>query len=474
MTPDAPLVASVDPLDSSDTDVRPPGVQRVVDFLEERGVWFVLSRNRQARSCRDAAHKRQRLGYVGIPLHDELKSFFGCLGETDRYVVAHCRGDRLLDVKALANALGTDAQPRRLTPGELEHLGLAYGLVNPFMPWALDGQLIASPVLQVFDDDLLRPVAPPGTVMTNAGDLTWAVEFRPADLVAALAPSSVVVAPIAMQDPATEGRRERAFTTIGIVTGNAPESGIVLWNRVNQRVRELLGDANYGDVSMPRVLVHSEPELGLSMELPERAQPVWQALERAAHGLCRHGADVVTVACNTSQYFAPRLQTLCAQYGARFVSLPHLVATWLRHHGVDRVALVGIEQVSDLGSWSGYREPFSTFTVERLGPRALARVLALAYQVKQEGPNETGLTLLRDILRQEVTSEHVVLALTELSLLMGRQRRAGRSGKVLIDPLAVCADALVAGFLGLPFPLPDHAAVPRPEREEAPCLPPEQ
>jgi len=46
----------------------PPAVQRIVDFLLARNMWFQLSRNREARSCRDAAHKRIRLGHEGIPL----------------------------------------------------------------------------------------------------------------------------------------------------------------------------------------------------------------------------------------------------------------------------------------------------------------------------------------------------------------------------------------------------------------------
>lgn len=432
----------------------PVAVVRVADFLEERSVWFLLSRNEAARGCKDAAYKRNRLGHKGIPLHDEMKSSFGRLGD-GRYVVAHCRADRMLDADRLAKTLDAPHPPARLHKDEIQGLGVAYGLVNPFIPWGLDGQLLASPVLHVFDDDLLEPVGIPSTVMTNAGDLTWGVELRVAELVATLPPAGVRVGDFAMPDPAAPDRPPRTRPTIGIITGNAPESGMALWDRVNVRVRELLGDANYGDVSMPRVVVASLPEMGLSMELADRGGDVWPALRQAADDLCRSGVTLLALACNTTHHFALGLSEVCARHGADFVSMPQAVADWLRHRGVRRVALVGIRYVAELGPWSAYRDPLGAFEVEQPGERAKARLDELAYQVKQEGANEAGLTRLRDILRQEVEADHVVLALTELSLLLDRQRKPGRSGKTLVDPLDVYADALAARFLGCPFPLVD-------------------
>jgi aspartate racemase len=441
----------------------PQAVDRVAELLVRRRVWFTLSRNHEARSCRDAAYKRRRLGHEGIPLWDELKSFFGRLPPgpdgAPAYVVAHCRGDRLLAMSRLAAALDLAEPPARLEPQELEGLGMGYGLVNPFEAWsiepfAMDGRLLASGVLQVFDQDLLVPHGIPGTVMTNAGDLTWAVEFHAPELVRAL--DNVLVADIADDDPEEPHRPPPIRPTIGILTGNGPESGISLWRRLNERVRELLGDDNLGDISMPRVLLHSLPDLGLSMELPARHEPVWEALSRAADGLLGEGANLVTVACNTTHYFAPQLHELCRARGAEFVSMPEAVAALLRARAVDQVALVGIRPVAELGPWSAYREALAGFDVERPSPSAMSGIGEVAYQVKQDGANEEGLTRLRDILRSEFESQTIVIALTELSLLVERQRKAGRSGKTLIDTLSVYADALAARWLGLPFPLPDH------------------
>jgi hypothetical protein len=50
----------------------------------------------------------------------------------------------------------------------------------------LDGPLISAPVWHVFDSDVFTEVASPGTMMTNAGSLTWAVEFRPREFIVAM------------------------------------------------------------------------------------------------------------------------------------------------------------------------------------------------------------------------------------------------------------------------------------------------
>jgi aspartate/glutamate racemase len=203
---------------------------------------------------------------------------------------------------------------------------------------------------------------------------------------------------------------------------------------------------------MPRVIIHSLPEMGLSMELSEREQPVWNALKEVVSDVTERGARLVAIADNTTQYFTPEIRRICEGSGAEFISIAETTAEWLRARNVRRVALVGIRSVADLGRWSAYREPLAGMEVETPGPRAMEMLQDLAYQVKMEGASEVGLNRLRDILRQEVTANYVVLALTELSLLIDRQGKKWRSGKVLIDPLAIYGDAIARKYLGLPFP----------------------
>lgn len=440
----------------------PAAVQQTIRFFEDRGLWYALSRNHEARSCRDAAHKRWRLGHEGIPLWDEMKSFFGSfIGSSGReqLFVAHCRADRRLDLERLRAVLDAKEVPRRLTVEEVERLGTDYGLVNPFgsatltaeqVAFVLDAKFLEASVLQVFDKDLVEPIGLPGTVMTNAGDLTWAVEFFTKDVVRSISDARVedIAVPDEEEQPRVWGVREHR--RIGIITGNAPESGIALWNLINAEVRELLGPNCTGDVSMPPVFVDSVPGLGLSMELDTRTEEIWKDLEESIVRLCQQGVSLLALACNTTPYFTPRIRDICKGYGTQFVSMPEVVGQWLKVQEIKQIALVGIRYVTELGEWSAYTEPLKGIAVEHLSKRALGRIQELAYQVKSEGVNEAGLNRLRDILHQEVESQHVVLALTELSLLMVQQRKQGKSGKVLIDTLSLYADRITREYLSLP------------------------
>ena len=438
----------------------PPAVQRACQFLRRLGIWFALSRNLEARSCRDAARKRQRLGHQGIPLWDELKSFFGRYSGADgqhHLVMVHCRADRQLNMEKVAAALGAAAPPVRLTEEEMVSLRLEYGMVNPFETWhaeparskfTLDLSMMDQSVIQLFDEELRLPIGVPGTMMTNAGELTWAVEFRADDLIRTLPKS--VVAPISEPDLEEPSRIQGARNDhpIGIITGNPPEAGMYLWQLMNNKVRESLGDLCCGDVSMPRVEMMSLPETGLSMEMESRLDVVSGALEQAVREMCRRGVKALALPCNTMSYFAPKIHEWCAGTQTRFESMAEVTGRSLRRAGITEVALVGINYAADLGHWSAYREPLAGMKIELLNGEALERVRELAYLVKSEGPNHPLLSKLRDILNKHVTSKHVVLALTELSLLVELQKGGGKSGKVIIDPMSLYAESLAATHLG--------------------------
>jgi aspartate racemase len=439
----------------------PPAVRRTAEFLSRLDIWWELSRNHEAFSCRDAARKRRRLGHEGIELWNELKSYFGRFRNASgqyQYFLAHCRGDRTIHTARLAEALHAQGEVVRVEEEELTGLGLRYGVVNPFETWSLsgyelDGRLLAAPVLQVFDPELTRRIGIPGTVMTNAGDLTWAVEFDVVDFIQKV--DNALVADIAEPDPENDatlwGARE--VQTIGILTGNAPESGMHLWTDINRHVRDLLGSLSCGDVSMPPVTVFSLPALGLTMELDRREEEIWPHLRKSVVDACRSGVRLLAIACHTTHYFTPQIRAICGEYSTEFVSVAEVLGEWLRHQGIEELALVGIRHVSDLDEWSAYREPLQGLRVEKLSDRAKQLLAELAYQVKAEGATHPGLNRLRDILQKEVKSPTVVLALTELSILLSLQRKPGRSGRQIIDPLALYAEAIARKYLGLPFPM---------------------
>lgn len=453
------------------TDDPPPSVAHTAQFLADREVWFVLGRNHEARSCRDAANKRTRLGETGIPLWDELKSFFGSAQYPDgrrQYLIVHCRGDRLLDLDRTADVIG--ARIQRLGKEELANLGMEYGLVNPFKArtdghqqvvapteddilrfeekGGADGQLMSSGVLQVFDEDLVQPIGLPGTVMTNAGDLTWSVEFHANKLVDAL--DHAMVAEVSVSDPEEPPRPQWAThpPTIGILTGNGPESGMMLWRMINDSVRDGLGRNASGDTSMPRVVVQSLPELGLTMELDQRHRDVWPALRTATGSLCRDGARLVTLACNTTPHFSKEIRTITAEYGAEFVSIAEVAGDWLRANGITEIALVGVTTVADLGPWSPYREPLAGISVEIPDDRTMQRINELAYDVKARGADHRSLNELRNILNLGVEAKVVLLALTEISLVLEQQKKAQRSDRLLVDTMSLYASEIARRFLG--------------------------
>lgn len=326
---------------------------------------------------------------------------------------------------------------------------MGYGLVNPFIPTELESPASTSPVLQLFDGEVISPLGLPGTMMTNAGELTWAVEFHPQGLFNGI--ESAQQASISQPDPEVKPRPPAVLRRfrLGIITGNGPESGKLLWSLANARIHAGLGREDRGDTSLPSVRVSSLPMLGQTMELGTRSRFVWPPLRDEIVKMCRGGVTTLTLACNTTHYFTDEIREICAQYGTEFVSMPEVVASHLGENDIDSVALVGIRYVTDLRGWSAYGPALRDFTVEVPSDSALDAIDKLAYQVKSYGPSRQALAELRGIVTREVVSTHVIVALTELSILLQTQKSPGRSGKVLIDPLSLYADAIAGRFLGV-------------------------
>jgi len=438
-------------------EVVPREVQLTEQFFRDANVWYILSRNDVARSCREASHNRNRLGHKGIPLWDEMKS---ALQQFERkgvatLVLAHCRADQRLDHSKLTAILGADGAPQRVDELTVKGLGLEYGLVNPWGTWNLPK--ISSPeyrsmlaaVEHVFDEDLLNPIGTPGSVMTNAGAFDWGIEFHPSEVVGAL--KNVRVGDITEPDPDEAPRLwgTKDERPIGVITGNPPDAGIMLWQRINEQVRAILGDRCCGDISMPRMEIISVPELGLSMELDRRFGPVERAIKAAVRSMIDADVKVVSLPCNTTSFFSPMIHEMCKGTRTRFMSMAEVTGSWLRERRVSQVALVGINYVADLGHWSAYREPLQGIEIELLSSKGLDEVRELAYEVKAKGAVGELLTKLRDVIKRHVQSQHVVLALTELSLLAALQRGSGKSRKELIDPMELYATAIARAYFDL-------------------------
>ncbi len=410
-------------------DPLPFQVRANLEFLRDAGIWHLASSNPEVHSCRDAAEHRWRLGDRGIPLCDELKSSIGVVeGAEPRYVAVHCRGHQYIDDTKLFDAVGGEF--RRLGEAELAaEFGMAYGLVTPF------GLARHPSVLQLFDRTVLERYFLPFTMMTNLGSLSHGVEFEPGELVAAL--DNAQVADVVRDEDAAIPREH----TVGILTGNAPESGMLLWELMNECIRTRGSRSFRGDVAFPRVLVESVPGMGLSMELAERVDEVRPVVVSAVERLCLGGATIVGIACNTTQFFAPEVSEVCAAHGARFVSLVDETAAHLAREGIRAFDFFGISAVTDFGGWSAFTRLAEEFELVRPDARELETINAVAFSVKQRGVDGRAVNRLRDLVNKASETDTVVIALTELSAVLDLHPK-NKGDKRFVDTLRVLATAM--------------------------------
>ncbi len=425
-----------DPLKAGAFVTYPPEVASNLEFFTARNLWHVVSQNPEVRSCADAAQRRNRLGHEGIPLFDELKTGVGvCETPTgSRYVAAHCRGHQRLDESKLRTLFGGPF--RRLTDEELlTNFGAERGLVNPFAIFR------KSQVQQVFDETIMRPYFPPNTMMTNLGDLCYAIEFNAPEIIAAL--DGAWVADIVEE----KSRRLPTVRTLGILTGNGPESGMLLWERINARIRTHPSKIFRGDFSFPAVSVESLPGMGLSMELAKREAAVRPVVLDGVRKLCEGGANVVGIACNTTQYFADDAERTCEDYGAQFVRTADETARYLGQEGIDTFDFLGIGAVADFKTWSGFGRALSGFNVKTPSEASLSKISELAYAVKKEVVTARTINRLRDLVHQATQTNVVVLALTELSIVFDNQQGKHKSGKRFVDTLDILATRMAEIYI---------------------------
>jgi len=459
------------------------GVKICGERINNTGVWWQASRNyndTEVFGCRHAIKYRDRLGSGGnggIPLWAELKSYVGVAidssPETRILFAAHSRANTKFRDDLIIKALGLKIISTRIQkifdadstpdPAENEDTKLSeqncYGRVNPFnidliFKEILNEEVGLESIWHIFDESLKLHGGFPNTVMSNLGDRKLAFELHPDDLIdiiKELSPKSIVVK-IAEHCPiwlGLEGIQRKDYwlqfppstgPKIGILTGNAPESGITLWEDILKTLRNKY--EKLPDVLMPEMHIHSLPQMGLSMELVSREKHVWNEMSYAIIALLKVGCKIITLACNTTIYFEPRIIELCDKYNARFVSIAEACMPAIKHElksigGGSSVGLVGIGPVVDMeGSYSGYKRHLKVEGI-KVTPCPGEK---LAFEVKNTGTKDTLVTEFRRLINKQLPNEHVVvLALTEVSMVYRKHiattPKKHKSDKVFIDPL---------------------------------------
>lgn len=424
----------------------PKEVFRCAEILMDLEVWHQFSRNPKAMSCQDAAQRRNRLGHIGIPLWDELKSFLGEYEDSEgnkKSFLAHYRGDREVDLQKLKIALNTEMEVHRLksTEGSED----VYGIVNPFFE--------SDDTLQIFDYELHRPIGVPGTVMTNAGEHTWAVEFEPSELVLKLKGAiwaDIIESSQFSSDASANERIEPKI--IGILTGNPSDSGLYLWEAINHHLRLLMGKNSLGDVSMPKVIMLSSPQIGISMEMGERENPLRKAIIKAVDELCDAGANIIVHPAHTTHYFSTDIANHSAKRGAKFISMADVTVERLKENQINEILLLGTRYVTDFcQKWSVYENAFLDIKVHCPSVRGWEKIHEIGYEIQQNGLTPRCFNWMRDLLRDEVpeSCKYVLLAMTEFTSISKHIHPKSRvlHDKILIDPIDIYGEAIARQYL---------------------------
>lgn len=424
----------------------PDAVKQSLAFLEQNNVWHILSQNSTATSCKDAAARRHRLGLQGIPLYDELKSL--CVvayrGDGSRhYCMLHCRSNARFNLVLAEKLLEANRALAHLSAEELSsEFSAEYGTVNPFF--------MPKEFIHVFDEDIFKQYTAPHTMMTNAGDHTWALEFEPKTLLTAVEKEApqVLVATIAERIG-----KDHKLPSFGIITGNGPESGMALWRYINETIHKTLSADGrlHGDLSYPKVLVHSIPEMGLSMELTQREDMVWGVISQALAQLCNNGVTHIALACNTTPYFTEQIRHFCEPYGVEFISIAESTEQYIQQHNLDDITIIGIPVVAELGEFSAYKA-LAGLNIRPASDRVFEDLQEFGYLVKRLGDKEQdakAMNKLQHIINAGVDTPRVLIALTEISVFMQRfPKFKGRiKNKEIIDPLPIYGKALATCYL---------------------------
>ena len=429
----------------------PKYVKTVIQFCVNYEIGYIISRNNYAGNCREARERRYRLGHIGIPLYDELKSIVGKSKDSngnELFIAMHCRAHMEIDFSTVKSMLNLSEDIVILSDEELKcKFDLVFGTVNPIL---LQSNANCN-IVQVFDKNITIPISKyPGTMMTNAGDHTWGIEFEPKELIKHI--NNKFIGEISILDRELQTQdlpRSTNPKSIGIITGNGPDSGISLWKSINNYIVEIFGEHFLGDMSLPEVHIISAPAMGLSMELGNREEATWEVLSKAVQELKNQNIEILALACHTTHYFEKKIRDLFDSETQRFISMPEVVINYIENSNVNNLAILGINYVADLGKWSAYSK-LSRFEVENINNDIMLKFNELGYDVKKMTNLHKSFQRLIYLIKNDIKSENIIIALTELSILLeSNGKKTHLSNKNIIDALDLYAKEIAKLSLGL-------------------------
>ena len=221
---------------------------------------------------------------------------------------------------------------------------------------------------------------------------------------------------------------------IGLIAGSGPEAGIDLWNKILTANKEFIGKKFRGDLDAPHVVIHSVPELGLSMDMARHKKQVRESLLRTVEKISKD-VDFFAIACHTLHCFSKDIRQL--NPAARFVSIVDAAIDYIRQQNIKRVVLLGSKYGMDIES-GGIYLPLLEFS-EIILPKDLNEVHQLVYDIKRLGSDNDIVKFNFLSILEQFDVEKVLLACTELPLI-----KVKPPGINLIDTIYLLAKKLVA------------------------------
>ncbi len=216
-------------------------------------------------------------------------------------------------------------------------------------------------------------------------------------------------------------KQSKTTGKIGIISGAGPEAGIDLWRKILTHNKFLFGYRFQGDVSAPEILVHSVPELGLSIDIEAYESILWESLQQSLQSFSGR-VDFVCLASNVLHYFEDRIQEQSLNF--EFISM--IAATEDAIASYNQLALLALSKVIDFGNHSPYRNAAKKFNIEVPSPIEMDILIRSIKVNGADHPNT--IDLFEDIL-SDIKSENVILGCAELPLLPLHQFK-----KNFIDP----------------------------------------
>lgn len=206
----------------------------------------------------------------------------------------------------------------------------------------------------------------------------------------------------------------KPYKTLGIITGSGPEAGIDFWNKFLIQNRNYLGEDFKGDLDVPNTYIHSNPLLGLSMDLYKNDKIVWKVLKEEI-GKVKERCDHFVITCNTLHYYQDRIQDFDSD--SKFISIVSTLDHFMQKIDNEKVAILGVKTVTNCNSkYSPFQSLFKKYNIEEIAKKEVATLHELAKQIKTYGVTRKHLDILDSIIKN-ITAHYCILACTELPLI---------------------------------------------------------